>query len=180
MAVTNHLLAGFAAALNGHNPGGDWKTYPRPPSQVQMPDPTAPPELAVPETAVPGPVTIRTLDQIVATGDEHPTTKEVTFMGLPLAASPPAVLIGLYGYAFPLILYVVWVALALWDLARREDLGDRARVGWSAVVLVVPVVGPVWYLLAGGSTIPRAMRLFLVIGGVLIYALLTGLGFLLA
>ena len=40
--------------------------------------------------------------------------------------------------------------------------------------------GPIWYLLAGGSAISRPMRLFVVIGGVVIYALLTGLGFLLA
>jgi hypothetical protein len=180
MAVTNHLLAAFAASLNGHVPGSDWKDYPDAPPQAQMPDPSAPPDLAVPELAVPGTVEIRTLDQIVATSDGHPIAKEVTFMGLPLAASPAAVVIGLYGYAFPLILYVVWVALALWDVARREDLTERARIGWSAVVLVLPRVGPVWYLLAGGSRIPRGMRLFVVIGGIAIYALLTGLGFFLA
>jgi len=181
MAVTNGLLAGFAAALNGHAPGGDWKTYPDAPSQPQMPDPTIPPQLAVPETAVPGAVHIRPLDQIVSADDGHTIGPEVTFMGLPIAAATPAaLLIGLYGYAFPLILYVAWVVLALWDLARRDDLSGSSRIGWTAAVLVLPVVGPIGYLLAGGSQIPRGMRLFLVLGGIAIYAALAGIGFLLA
>lgn len=180
MAVTIRLLAGFAIALNGHAPGGDWTTYPDSPDQSGMPDPTAVPELAVPETAVPGAVLIRSLDQIVSADDGHTIGPEVTFMGLPLAASPAALLIGLYGYAFPLILYVAWVVLALWDLARREDLAGTARLGWTAAVLVLPLVGPIGYLLAGGSQIPRGMRLFLVLGGIAIYAGLAALGFLLS
>ena len=47
-------------------------------------------------------------------------------------------------------------------------------------MLVVPLVGPLAYLVAGGSAIPRGMRIFLVVGGLLIYAVLTVLGFLLA
>ena len=34
----------------------------------------------------------------------------------------------------PLVLLVAWVTLALWDLARREDLSSRARVLWAAGV----------------------------------------------
>lgn len=47
-------------------------------------------------------------------------------------------------------------------------------------MLVLPLVGPIGYLLAGGSQIPRGMRLFLVLGGIAIYAGLAGLGFLLS
>jgi plastocyanin len=183
MSVTNRLLSGYATALGGHAPRGNWETYPDAPAQPQMPDPSAAPVLAEPEVAVPGAVEIRTLDQIAAAGSGHhsPIAQEVTFMGLPLAAaSPAALVIGLYGYAFPLILYVAWVVLSLWDLARRDDLNDRRRLAWSAGVLVVPLVGPLAYLLAGGSAIPRAMRLFLVVGGLAIFAVLTVLGFLLA
>ena len=181
MAVTNRLLAGFAVALNGHAAGGDWTTYPDSPGQPGMPDTTSTPVLAVPETTVPGAVQIRSLDAIVSTNDGHTTGPEVTFMGLPLAAaSPAALLIGLYGYAFPLILYVSWVVLALWDLARREDLSGRRRLGWTAAVLVLPLAGPIGYLLAGGSQVPRGMRLFLVFGGIAVYAALATLGFVLA
>lgn len=83
-------------------------------------------------------------------------------------------------YAFPLILYVAWVVLALCDLARREDLTAGRRIAWTAAVLVMPLVGPLAYLIAGGSAIPRGMRWFLVIGGIAIYAALAALGILLA
>jgi len=181
MAVTAHVLARFITALNGHAPGGDWKTYPDAPAEPGMADPTIVPALAIPETAVPGAVQIRPLDQIVSADDGQSIGPEVTFVGLPIAAaSPAALLIGLYGYAFPLILYVAWVVLALWDLARREDLSANMRIGWTAGVLVLPLVGPIGYLLAGGSQIPRGMRFFLVLGGIAIYAALAALGMLLA
>lgn len=180
MAVTNRLLAGFARALNGHAPGGDWTEYPDAPAQEVMPDPEAAPELAIPEVAVPGIIAVRPLDQIPTTGQSASSAPEVSFMGLPLAASPAAMLIGVYGYAFPLILYVAWVVLALWDLARREDLTSGRRMAWSAAVLVVPVIGPAGYLLAGGSTIPTGMRWFVVVGGIVIYLALAGAGFVLA
>ena len=180
MAVTNRLLAGFAAVLNGHAPGGDWTAYPDAPEQRSMPDADAAPILAVPELAVPGIIAVRPLDEIPSTGRRDTPALEVTFMGLPIAASPAAMLIGLYGYAFPMILYVVWVALALWDLARREDLSGGRRIAWSAAVLVLPVLGPAGYLLAGGSAIPRGMRYFVVLGGIAVYLALGVVGFLLA
>lgn len=180
MAVTNRLLANFARAMNGNAPGGDWTTYPDAPEQPSMPDPGAAAILAVPEVAVPGMIAVRPLGEIPSTGQSDTSTPEVTFMGLPIAASPAVMLIGLYGYAFPLILYVAWVVLALWDLARREDVSGGRRIGWSAAVLVLPVIGPAGYLLAGGSAIPRGMRYFLVFGGIVIYLALAAFGFLLA
>jgi hypothetical protein len=38
-----------------------------------------------------------------------------------------------------------------------------------ALVLIVPLVGPVAYFLGGGSAISRAVRVFLVVGGLAIY-----------
>ena len=89
-------------------------------------------------------------------------------MGIPLTSTLTTVL-GLYGYVFPLVLYAAWVAIALWDLVRRDELTDRRRIGWMAVVLIVPLVGPVAYFAAGGSAIPRSVRWFLVLGGLVIY-----------
>ena len=180
MSVSNVLLVRFAGYLNQHVPGGDWTAYPDGPDQPGMPDPMAVRELAIPETALPGPVEIRPLDQVPSISPNDPIPTEVTFMGIPLAASPAALLIGLYGYAFPLILYTAWVVLALWDLARREDLSGGARAWWSLAVLVVPLVGPLGYLLAGGSTIPRGMRLMLIVGGLAVYIALAAVGVLLA
>ena len=89
-------------------------------------------------------------------------------MGIPLTSTLTTIL-GLYGYVFPLVLYAAWIAIALWDLVRRDELSDRRRIGWMAVVLVVPVLGPVAYFVAGGSGISRAVRWFLVLGGIVIY-----------
>jgi plastocyanin len=182
--ATFGLLTRFAQALNGHATGGDWRDTPEPPAQPSMPDPESAPVLAVPEAAVPGPTDIPTLDELqaraAAADDGRTASPEVTFMGIPLAASPLSLLIGLYGYVFPLILYVAWVVLALWDLARREELASGARLGWTAAVLAIPLVGPLAYLFAGGSRLPLGMRLLLVVGGVVFYVLLFVLGLLLA
>ena len=89
-------------------------------------------------------------------------------MGIPLTSTLTTVL-GLYGYVFPLVLYAAWIAIALWDLVRREEVSDRRRIGWMAIVLIVPLVGPVAYFARGGSAIARSVRWFLVGGGLLIY-----------
>jgi len=68
----------------------------------------------------------------------------------------------------PFVLYAAWVAIALWDLVRREDLADRRRFAWT-VVLLLPFLGPVVYLVAGRSPIARNVRLYLVFGAMAIY-----------
>jgi plastocyanin len=188
--ATFSLLAKFATALGGHWTGGDWTVEPRPPDQAQMPDAlTAAPVLAVPEQAVPGPVTVRTMGQIeaaAAAGSRagHPVqarataTREVLFLGIPLASGFTTVL-GLYGYILPFVLYAAWVSISLWDLVRREDVTDRRRHLWMAVTLLVPFLGPVIYLVAGGSPIKRGTRLFLVFGAMALYLLIAVATFLL-
>jgi plastocyanin len=187
--ATYGLLLRFAEALNGHNKTGDWRTQPAPPAQPQMPDAaTAPITLAVPETVLPGPHTVRSMASLEALAASAPTTTatsatitpEVTVLGFPLASSFFGILIGLYGYIFPFMLYTAWVVIALWDLLRREDVAGGARLGWMAGVLVVPLVGPVAYYLAGGSPIPRSARWLLVAGGLVVYVALAVLGFVLA
>ncbi|HEX5590957.1 MAG TPA: right-handed parallel beta-helix repeat-containing protein [Candidatus Limnocylindrales bacterium] len=178
-AATVGLLARFAQALGGHYTSGDWRTEPAPPAQAKLPDALgAPPVPAVPETAVPGPYAIRSIEQIRAgAGGVPAVAREVTIMGIPLTSTLTTVL-GLYGYVFPLVLYAAWVAIALWDLVRREPVSDRRRIGWMAVVLVVPVLGPVAYFVAGGSPISRPVRWFLVLGGLAIYLGIATLAFL--
>ena len=89
-------------------------------------------------------------------------------MGIPLTSTLTTVL-GLYAYVFPLALYAAWIAIAMWDLVRREELSSRRRIGWMAIVLILPLIGPLAYFAAGGSSIPRSARWFLVVGGVVIY-----------
>ena len=173
-AATVGLLARFAQSLGGHFPSGDWRTEPAPPDQARMPDALgAAAVLAIPESAVPGPYAIRSIEQIrsdagAAAGAVPAAMREVTIMGIPLTSTLTTVL-GLYGYVFPLVLYAAWVAIALWDLVRRDEVSDRRRIGWMALVLIVPVAGPVAYFVAGGSAISQAVRWFLVLGGIVIY-----------
>jgi hypothetical protein len=146
-----------------------------------MPGPVdAAPVLAVPETAVPGPYTVRSmadLEALAAGSAPAAPAKEVMILGIPMGAGLSTVL-GLYGYILPLVLYASWVAISLWDLVRREDLNDGRRIGWMTVVLLVPFAGPPIYLLLGRSEIARSMRLFLVFGALAIYLVIAAAAFL--
>ncbi len=86
------------------------------------------------------------------------------------------VVIGLYATVLPFAVLGAWLAVALWDVAvrvRNEDLARGGAVGWSAVVLFVPVVGAAAYLLASAS-LPRWLGVTYVGGGVLAYLLVLG------
>jgi plastocyanin len=177
------VLHGCGTLLPGHAGGGEWGATVG--LLTRFAEASAPPAMAIPQEVVPGTVTVRSLGELktiaAAAADGQRTTREVTMLGIPLLAIGPfGVLIGLYGYLFPLMLYTAWVVLSLWDLARRDELSGGTRLTWTAVVLVVPLIGPLAYLLAGGSQIPRGMRWLIVVGGLLIYLLLLAAGLLLA
>ena len=143
-----------------------------------MPDDpvTAPPNPAIPQEAVPELYRIRDVADIrPARGLQ--ISQEVSLMGVPLIASSWwTLLLGLYGYILPFVLYASWVAIAMWDLIRREadSIPDRAR--WMGIVLVVPFVGPLLYFAFGRSTIPAQLRLMLTAGGVAAYLVFLALG----
>jgi hypothetical protein len=91
-------------------------------------------------------------------------------MGVPLVAgSWWSLLLGLYGYVLPFVLYASWMAIAMWDLIRREGDSMPERATWMAVVLLVPFVGPLLYFGFGRSSIPVQFRLMLTAGGVTAY-----------
>jgi hypothetical protein len=79
-------------------------------------------------------------------------------------------LLGLYGFLLPLLLYVVWSALALWDIGRRKELATGAIWGWVLAIFAIPVLGAAAYLLAGGSQVSRTLKLATVVGGAAAYA----------
>jgi hypothetical protein len=76
----------------------------------------------------------------------------------------------------PFVLLAAWVSLSLWDIARREQLGRGAGIGWIAAILLVPFVGVIAYLAAGGSRLPGWMRLVLVAGGLAAYLAILSIG----
>ncbi|MCC7411880.1 MAG: PLDc N-terminal domain-containing protein [Gammaproteobacteria bacterium] len=76
-----------------------------------------------------------------------------------------------YAWALPLLLAAVWATLAIWDLGRRTDLAMPARVAWSALVLLVPLLGPLLYHLAARPQLDAGVRWIAVGGGGALYAL---------
>lgn len=99
----------------------------------------------------------------------------ITLFGV-LFASAAGVFFGLYAYLLPFVLYAAWVGIALWDLARRDNLGKGAVIGWTAVILLVPFVGVIAYHLFARSPIPRWQRITYVLGGVVAYLVIVGVG----
>ncbi len=176
VAVSASFLGLFAEAAGGDFPRGDWRTMPSPPPQPGMPGAaSAPPApaLDVPESFDPA-------DASAPTGDgvAPDVNQEVTVLGVGVtAAGFWPLLLSTYAYLLPLALYAAWISIALWDLVRRTDLSTAARVGWMAVILAVPLLGPVAYFAVGRSPIPGALRLMLVVGGLVVYAVVAGLAF---
>ncbi len=85
------------------------------------------------------------------------------------------VFLGLYATVLPFAILAAWLALSLWDIARRateESLGRGPAVGWTLGVLFVPVVGAAGYLV-GGSSLPRWLTVTFVGGGVVAFLLVT-------
>ena len=73
---------------------------------------------------------------------------------LPSALS---IVMSLYGYFLPIMLYAVWSALAFSDLGRRQ-IARGVGLGWVTVILLVPFFGALAYHLVGGSTVPKSLR----------------------
>jgi hypothetical protein len=179
MAPTTSILSRVIDSLDGDFPHGDWRDQPPPPEGLpDMPGSpaAAPPDPAIPGEAVPELYRIRDVADIrPARGPE--ISQEVSLMGVPLVATSWwSLLLGLYGYILPFVLYASWVAVAMWDLIRREadPIPDRAR--WMAIVLLVPFLGPLLYFGWGRSSIPAQLRLVLTAGGVVAYLVFVLLG----
>ncbi len=180
LGVSAERLALFSKSLSGKFPHGDWKVATvsdaeRPPG---MPDPDPAKTPARPTAQAPA-ISLDTEGIALPNiPPSHSPTKEVVVLGVSPLPTPVSMLLGIYAYALPLALYVTWVSLAFWDLARRDELGGASRLGWGFFVLALPFIGPTGYLLFSRSTIPLNLRLFVVIGGLLIYGVLAGFAFL--
>jgi hypothetical protein len=101
--------------------------------------------------------------------------KGINIMGVSFA-SAAGVFFGLYAYVLPLVLYTSWVVLALWDLAKRDDMSRGKTIAWMAAILVIPFLGVIAYYIFGKSTIPVWQRWVFIAGGMLVYVLFLGLG----
>lgn len=81
-------------------------------------------------------------------------------------------LLNFYGYYVPFVLLAVWAPLALYDLARRQDVQARTGAIWVGAIVALPLVGAGAYHLMGKSQLPSWVRNYLVIGGIVLLLLL--------
>ncbi len=171
LAPTMNTFFRYLDAADGEFPHGDWRTQPAPGPQPQMENPlTAPPFPADPST-LPQSYRIRDLADITSAPGPR-VSKEVLVFGIPLATSWWSLILGLYAYVLPGFLYGAWVTIALWDLIRQESVPVPFRARWMAIVILMPLLGPILYYAWGRSPIPRELRLMLVVGGAAVYAII--------
>lgn len=177
LAPTLAFVGLVAEAEFGLQPVNDHRDVPFPPAQPQMPGgadaPVVPAvdvfvrhDLDLDAIALPG----------VPDGLETSRTRAVLVADVPLGLGTFSSLYGMLGWLAPFTLLTAWLALVVLDLARREDLSRRRRVVWFAAATVVPFVGAPAYLIGGGSSLPRWLRLGVTLGGTIIAALLLGGG----
>ena len=180
LSTTLASLGQVAEANTGAYPVNRPEDQPAPPPQEQLPGGAGAPvrpavgvfaahRVDLAQVPLPGP-------------SDQPATvrKEPTVFGVPiLAASPWQLVFALYGYLLPFVLYAAWTSLALWDLARRDDLGRGAAIGWIAVILLVPFLGVIAYHVLGRPKLPAWLRAAVVGGGLVAYLVVLGIGALL-
>jgi hypothetical protein len=113
----------------------------------------------------------------ITTPDLPPGTdirgKEITVSGVPI--TDPTVwtfIFSLWAYVLPLALIGAWMALAIWDIVRRQDqMSKGATVGWYAVILLIPIFGVVAYFIFGRSKVEPWLRWLIVGGGAAAYVI---------
>ena len=54
-----------------------------------------------------------------------------------------------YSYYLPIILYVLWTPLSIYDLGKREDLSTINGAVWTFCIILVPWLGSLLYFLVG-------------------------------
>ncbi len=163
-SVTTVLLDHFARANLGRFKPRDWRTVSAPAGQPGMPDTTIDPQGIF--TSIEG-------TQLDMTDTVTTIAPGITLGGLGLATPFFEVILGFYLYYLPLALYAAWLSVATWDIVRRDQLSGGARIGWLAVVFLIPVLGPIAYYLLARSPIPRSTRFALVFGAPVVYLLIS-------
>jgi len=83
------------------------------------------------------------------------------------------ILLSFYGNALFFALYAAWIAVAFVELGQRQELSAGKKLGWGALVLVVPVIGPFVYYFASGSKLSTRFKLALLIGAPVLLLVVT-------
>jgi plastocyanin len=179
LSVTLESLGSYTTAESETFEYGDYRTQPEPPPQPQMPGASAAPP--APALGLPEQPDLSLITAPGGDGTEPDIEPEVTVMGFSLTASSFwTLLISVYGGFLPLVLYASWVSIAMWDLVRREDLTTGRRILWMALILLIPLLGPIAYYVVGRSAIAPAVRATLVAGGLVVYGVVAAVAFVFA
>jgi plastocyanin len=180
LSPTLASLGQVAEANTGAYPRNRPEDQPAPPPQAQLPGGAGAPVQPAVDVFQQHRVDLATIPLPGPSGRPPTVRKEPTVFGVPLLATSPWQLVfALYGYLLPFVLYAAWTSLALWDLARRDDLSRGAAVGWIAVVLLVPFLGVIAYHVLGRPRLPAWLRAAVVGGGLVAYLVVLGVGALL-
>jgi hypothetical protein len=162
-SVAEVIFDHFIQANLGRYTPRDWRKARAPALQPGMPDPTINPQGIF--------TTIERSPNMLLTTTATSISPSITLAGLGLATPFFEVLLGFYMYYLPLALYAAWLSVATWDIVRRSQMKAGARIGWMAVIYLIPILGPLAYYLFGRSEIPRSTRYALVIGAPIVYLL---------
>jgi phospholipase D-like protein len=84
-------------------------------------------------------------------------------------------ILGLYAYLLPLLLYVLWTTVTLWDLGRRAETTTAVTWVWALLILALPFLGALAYLFFSGSRLTPRIKL-IALGGGAAYLLVLALG----
>jgi hypothetical protein len=84
-------------------------------------------------------------------------------------------ILGLYAFLLPLLLFVLWSTLALWDLGRRADAAAAGTWAWALLIVALPFLGALVYLFLGGTRLAPRLK-FIALGGGAVYLLILALG----
>jgi hypothetical protein len=171
MAGAFLLLGGQADAARNVPAGSDYRLWPTPPPQDNLPEArTASRNPAYQVFVKPDLASITTPDLPPGTDIRG---KEITVSGVPI--TDPTVwtfIFSLWAYVLPLALIGAWMALAIWDIVRRQDqMSKGATVGWYAVILLIPIFGVVAYFIFGRSKVEPWLRWLIVGGGAAAYVI---------
>jgi hypothetical protein len=84
-------------------------------------------------------------------------------------------ILGLYAFLLPLLLFVLWTTLALWDLGRRSETTVTRTWVWSFLILALPFAGALAYLFLSATRLTPRFKL-IALGGGGAYLLVLALG----
>jgi hypothetical protein len=168
--IALQLLARVAYANGPHYVTRDYRTVPAPPVQPNMPN-----LATLPAPFFAGATTPTGLPAAVGTGGPA-VLQPLGFTAYTIVQ----VLLSLYGDLLLFAIYAVWLAIAFWELGHRADMAGSRRLSWGAVIIALPIIGPIGYYALGGSKLSGRFRLALVVGAPLLCLALTALLFVLA